>query len=82
MVDDISLEFLSSAEYASRNRNNTDYVSDLYSAFLRHGSDLAGLNFWINRLATGVDTRETMRTEFIGSSEFATRIDAIIAQGC
>jgi Gametolysin peptidase M11. len=82
VVDDISLEFLSSAEYASRNRNNTDYVSDLYYAFLRHGSDLAGLNFWINRLATGVDTRETMRTEFIGSSEFATRIDAIIAQGC
>ena len=39
-----------SPEYASRNRTNSEYVQDLYYAFLQRGGDLAGFNFWVNAL--------------------------------
>jgi hypothetical protein len=71
-----------SAEYAGRQRNNTEYVSDLYYAFLRRGGDLSGVDYWVNRLDTGVEDREMMRRDFINSPEFSARIDAIIQQGC
>ena len=81
-ADSISSQFIGSAEYASRNRTNTEYVSDLYYAFLRRGGDLAGVNYWVNRLDTGAETREAMRKDFINSPEFSARINAIVAQGC
>jgi hypothetical protein len=81
-VDSISSQFIGSPEYTSRNRSNTEYVSDLYYAFLRRSGDLAGVNFWINRLNTGAETRQAMRTDFINSPEFNGRVNAIVAQGC
>jgi hypothetical protein len=81
-VESISAAFLNSPEYRGRNRTNTDYVSDLYYAFLRRGGDLTGVNFWIDRLNTGTQTREQMRRDFINTPEFNGRVDAIIAQGC
>jgi len=81
-VDSISSLFSTSAEYVSRNRNNTEYVSDLYYAFLRRGGDLGGVNFWINRLDSGAEDRETMRRDFIASPEFNARVNAIVTQGC
>ncbi len=38
----IALSFVQSAEYAARNRNNTEYVEDLYNGILRRGADCAG----------------------------------------
>ena len=38
----ISLEFIQSPEYAARNRNDEEYVEDLYNAILRRGADVAG----------------------------------------
>ena len=78
----ISSQFLASSEYLARARTNTEYVGDLYYAFLRRGGDLSGVNFWINRLNSGTVTREALRQEFLLSIEFASRIDAIITQGC
>ncbi|MBK7984891.1 MAG: DUF4214 domain-containing protein [Candidatus Competibacteraceae bacterium] len=63
-VDTISRQFLASAEYASRNRSNSDYVADLYYAFLRRGGDLSGFNHWVNQLNTGSQTREQVRWIF------------------
>jgi len=57
-------------------------VGDLYNAFLRRGGDLAGVQFWINQIASGAQTREQVRTQFKNSSEFQARVNAIIAQGC
>jgi hypothetical protein len=81
-VDSISSQFIFSGEYTGRNRSNTDYVSDLYYAFLRRGGDLAGVNFWINQLNSKAETREQLRKDFIGTPEFTVRVNAIIAQGC
>ena len=74
--------FLLSAEYAlPQPEQHGDYVSDLYYAFLCHGQRSRGPEIRDQLPGDPVDTRETMRTEFIGSLEFATRIDAMIAQG-
>jgi hypothetical protein len=81
-VDQISASFIYSAEYLSRNRTNTEYVGDLYYAFLRRGGDLAGVNFWINQLTSAAENREQLRKDFINTPEFNGRVNAIIAQGC
>ena len=78
----ISSQFALSGEYAARARSNSQYVGDLYNAFLRRGGDLAGVQFWIGQIATGVRTRENVRQQFLGSAEFNARVAAIFAQGC
>jgi Domain of unknown function (DUF4214) len=81
-VNAISSGFLASAEYTSRQRNNRDYVADLYYAFLRRGGELAGFNYWSGQLDTSAQTREQLRQAFLNSAEFQTRVQQIIAQGC
>lgn len=81
-VEWISSSFLSSAEYAARNRTHTEYVSDLYNAFMRRGADLPGLQYWVNEINTGRRTRESVRREFMASPEFNARVRAIITAGC
>jgi hypothetical protein len=78
----ISSAYALSGEYAARGRNNAQYVGDLYNAFLRRGGDLAGVQFWISQLATGAQTREQVRQQFVASPEFSGRVAAVIAQGC
>ena len=77
----ISLLFVESAEYASRNRNNTEYVEDLYNAILRRGADPAGFQDWVNNLNNGM-TRQQALEFFTASTEFQTRVNAVIAAGC
>lgn len=81
-VESISGQFAASSEYANRNRNNSDYVADLYYGFLRRGSDLAGFNYWVNQLNSGAQTRYQARRSFLQSPEFQSRVQQIIAQGC
>jgi len=78
----ISGEFARGAEYAGRNRTNTEYVGDLYNAILRRGGDGPGVQFWINSIASGVLTREQVRPQFVQSPEFQARVQQIIAAGC
>ena len=51
-VDTISRQFIASAEYVQRNRNNSDYVADLYYAFLRRGAEPQGFQYWLCLLYT------------------------------
>ena len=81
-VEQISSAYATSAEYTARNRTNSQYVGDLYNAFLRRGGDLAGVQFWIGQLNSGAQTREQLRVAFKNSTEFQARVNAIIAQGC
>jgi sugar lactone lactonase YvrE len=81
-AESISSAFALSAEYLGRNRTNAEYVGDLYNSFLRRGGDLTGVQFWINEIASGRRTREYVRQQFIASTEFTNRVNAIIAQGC
>ena len=78
----ISSAFALSGEYAARARSNTQYVGDLYNAFLRRGGDLAGVRFWIGALDRGASTREQVRQAFVASPEFQARVQAVIAAGC
>jgi len=78
----VSGEFARGAEYAGRNRSNTQYVGDLYNAILRRGGDGPGVQFWINAIESGVLTREAVRQQFVQSPEFQARVLQIIAEGC
>jgi hypothetical protein len=63
-VEAISSAFALSAEYVARARTTTQYVGDLYNAFLRRGGDIAGVQYWIGQISTGVQTREQVRVQF------------------
>jgi alpha-tubulin suppressor-like RCC1 family protein/predicted thioesterase len=78
----ISGEFARGAEYASRNRSNSEYVGDLYNAILRRGGDGPGVQYWIGSIASGALTREQVRQQFVQSPEFQGRVAQIIAAGC
>jgi hypothetical protein len=81
-AESISSAFARSTEYGARNRSNSQYVGDLYNAFLRRGGDLTGVNFWINQIVSLARTREQVRVAFRDSPEFQARVNAIIQQGC
>jgi hypothetical protein len=81
-VNAISSAYITSAEYAARNRTNAQYVGDLYNAFLRRGGDLTGVQFWIGQLDTSAQSREQLRQAFVASTEFQNRVSGILAQGC
>jgi hypothetical protein len=77
----IALSFVQSAEYAARNRDNTQYVEDLYNGILRRGGDCAGFTAWVSTLNGGT-SRASVLKSFTDSFEFQTRVDAVIAAGC
>ena len=81
-VEAISSAFTLSAEYSARGRSNAQYVGDLYNAFLRRGGDLNGVQYWINLLDSGAQTREQLRVQFKSSFEFQARVHAVLQQGC
>jgi hypothetical protein len=81
-AESISSQFALGPEYVARARDNSQYVGDLYNAFLRRGGDLPGVQFWIGQLATSAQTREQVRQQFLASPEFQARVAAVIAEGC
>jgi hypothetical protein len=81
-ADEISKLFLSSPEYIGKQRSNGQFLGDLYNAFMRRGGDLAGSQYWINELASGRRSRESVREEFLQSPEFKARLDAVTAASC
>lgn len=80
-VESISSQFVSGDEYQARGRSNTEYVSDLYNAFLRRGGEREGVAYWVRSLDTGL-RREDMRGAFRESEEFKSRVAAVVAEGC
>jgi uncharacterized delta-60 repeat protein len=87
-ADSISALFLGSGEYqaidAARpaGERTTQYVIDLYKAFLRRATDSAGLAFWVGEIDAGRATRESVRRAFAASPEFQARVAAVQAAGC
>jgi Bacterial Ig-like domain (group 3)/Domain of unknown function (DUF4214) len=80
-VDDITKQFLGGSEYVGRNRSNSEYVQDLYYAFLRRGGDLPGFNYWVTLLNGGA-TREYVRQQFLATPEMQGRITQIASETC
>jgi hypothetical protein len=81
-VGDLSGQMIASSEYAGRNRSNSQFVQDLYYAFLQRGGDLAGFNNWVGQLNAGLLSREQARQQFLGSPEMQNSIALVAAQGC
>jgi hypothetical protein len=77
----IALAFVQSEEYAGRNRDNTEYIEDLYNGILRRGADCAGFNAWVDNLDSGM-SREEVLDAFTDCPEFQSRVQAVIAAGC
>ncbi len=80
-AESISSLFQSSGEYAGRGRSNADFVADLYSAFLRRGGDLGGVQYWIGQLDAGA-SRDSVRRSFLASAEFQARLASLAGANC
>jgi len=78
----VSQQFFSSPEYANLNRSNAQYMSDIYNAIMRRGPDVAGINFWVQQLNGGAQTRDQVRQQFVQSTEFNNRVTNVINAGC
>jgi ELWxxDGT repeat protein len=81
-VESISSGFLHSPEYGARGRNDGDFVGDMYNAFMRRGGELSGVQYWTSQLAQGRRDRDGVRRTFLASTEFASRVAAVVAQPC
>jgi len=81
-VDAISSAFVNGLEYNQRSRDIPQFVGDLYNAYLRRGGDLAGVQYWVNQLATGARSRDQVRQAFQSSPEFSNRVNAVASIGC
>jgi len=73
---DTASGFFDSTEYANRNRSNSDYVRDLYLAYLNREPDAPGWAAWTNALDGGA-TRQGVRQGFADSGEFANRVSGM-----
>jgi hypothetical protein len=78
----IALQFIQSAEYVLRARNNSGYVDDLYNAILRRGADPSGFAAWLNFLDLRTYTREQVLQFFTDSPEFQLGVQEVINAGC
>src|SRR6185436_9320790 len=68
--------FFFSAEYLALNRNNTGFVTDLYTTFFNRAPDAPGLAFWVANLDQGMP-REVALASFMFSTEFRNFTQAI-----
>jgi RHS repeat-associated protein len=59
-----------SPEYVARGRTDSQYVTDLYNAYLQRGPDTSGLNFWVGN--TQANGRGATLNAFEVCTEFAT----------
>ena len=73
--------FIFSNEFKGKNLCNTDYVKQLYQAFMGRQYDAPGLKDWVNQLGSG-KTREEVFNGFALSQEFKKICDSYgITQG-
>jgi hypothetical protein len=68
--------FFFSPEYLGFNRDDTAFVTDLYTTFFNRAPDGGGLAFWTSNLQQGMP-REVLLASFMFSTEFANFTQAI-----
>ena len=61
--------FFDSLEYQLRNRDNTQFATDLFQAFFNRAPDSGSLSFWVQQLNAGAP-RDAVRYAFGFSSEY------------
>ncbi|UCF95419.1 MAG: DUF4214 domain-containing protein, partial [Desulfobacterales bacterium] len=80
LSQEIALGFLQSQEYVLRDRNDRDFLEDLYNGILRRGADPAEFEGWMDYINGGW-TREQVLQAFVNSEEFQLRVQAYINSG-
>jgi YD repeat-containing protein len=68
-----------SAEYVARGTSNTQFVTDLYWAYLLRAPDSGGLSYWSGQVPS--QGRENVRRAFDESGEFITAVSTISPSG-
>jgi hypothetical protein len=72
-----------SPAYASLNRSDEDFVTDLYAAYLQRSPDPQGYEFWLATLrsdnAQGLNGREHLFQGFEFSIEFMNLVNSLVA---
>ena len=61
--------FMHSNEFKAKNLSDTEFVKVMYRTFLDREAEPAGLQYWLNKLASGM-TRENVAAGFAASDEF------------
>jgi hypothetical protein len=74
---EISSAFISSQEYMGRNRNNAEFVADLYNAILQRAADPEGFQQWLMHLNMGMSRVQALN-HFIDCDEFKIKIAFLI----
>ncbi|MCR4999172.1 MAG: DUF4214 domain-containing protein [Lachnospiraceae bacterium] len=67
--------FINSREYKNLGLSNSDYVKNMYRAFMGREADEAGYNDWVAKLAAGY-TRDEVFAGFANSNEFQDICDS------
>ena len=67
----MSVFFFNGSEYASLNRDNAGFVTDMYVTFFNRAPDGGGLDFWVSQLNAGMP-REVVLASFLFSPEFTS----------
>ncbi len=68
-ASDIARKFLLSSGFTTTTSDDVVYLTKLYKTFLNREPDQGGLDYWLNKLSTGV-TRNTVAEIFLGSQGF------------
>jgi len=66
---DIAHGFVFSAEYNEGSKSDTAFLTTLYQAFFDRAPDTDGMNYWLGKIAEGMD-RTTLLENFLQSAEF------------
>lgn len=72
----LSIDFFKSPEYALRNTNTDQYLTDLYRTFFDRAPDQAGFDFWKSNVNSGMD-RGAVLTHFLFSTEFTNKMTGL-----
>ena len=72
----IAQTFFNFQEYLDRNRDDEEYVTDLYSTFFDRPPDQGGLDYWVDQLEQGMSRDEAL-DYFVHSPEFNDFMDEL-----
>ena len=74
-AQDLGNTLFTSTEYTNMNTTDTQFVTDLYEAFLQRAPDPSGLNNWVS--VTPINGRSNVRLAFAVCPEFAENVTAL-----
>ena len=67
--------FVFSSEYRNKNKTDSEFLEDLYKAFMGRSSDSSGKSYWQSQLDSGKCDRDIFNG-FVGSAEFSQICDS------